>query len=223
MEHTITLQERKVCIMKTESTARQGGEKQVKTHHITVSAMLSALAFVLMYIEISVPIMPAFVKFDFSDLPALLGAFALGPIYGVIIELVKNLLHLIVSQSMFIGELSNFILGAVFTFIAGFIYRLHKTKRMALIAGLSGAVIMGIVSIFSNLFIVYPVYVSVYFGGDVNVCISMYQAIVPMLHLDSLLSCLLIFNLPFTIVKGIIDVLITFAVYKKISPIIKSF
>ena len=197
-------------------------KKKVKTNHITVTAMLSALAFVLMYIEISVPVMPSFVKFDFSDLPALIGAFALGPIYGVVIELVKNVLHLIVSQSMFIGELSNFILGAIFTFVAGLIYKQHKTKHMALIGGLSGAVIMGIVSIFSNLLIVYPVYVAVYFGGDVQTCINMYQVITPFIHLNSLLQCLLIFNLPFTVVKGLIDVLITFAVYKKISPVIKS-
>lgn len=204
------------------NTENVTNKKKVKTNHLTVTAMLSALAFVLMYIEISVPIMPAFVKFDFSDLPALIGAFALGPIYGVIIELVKNVIHLIVSQSMFIGELSNFILGAVFTFVAGFIYKRNKTKNMALVGGISGAVIMGLVSVVSNLLIVYPVYVAVYFGGDVQTCINMYQVITPFIHLNSLLSCLLIFNLPFTIVKGLIDVIITFLVYKKISPIIKS-
>lgn len=187
--------------------------------------MLSAVAFVLMYFELPIFIMPSFVKFDFSDLPALIGAFALGPLWGILIELVKNLLHLAFSQSMFIGELSNFILGAVFAGVAGVVYKINKTKRGALIGGLSGAVIMGLVSIVSNFFLVYPVYIQAYFGGDVNICIGMYNAIANgVLHLgelDSLMQCLLFFNLPFTIIKGLISVVITFLVYKRLSPIFK--
>ena len=188
---------------------------------IACTAMFSAVAFVLMYIEVAIPIIPSFIKFDFSDLPALIGAFALGPVYGVIIELVKNLLHLVFSQSMFIGELSNFMLGAVFTFTAGAIYKSKKSKKSAVIGGVTGSVAMGVVSVFTNLLIVYPIYVAVYFGGDESICIGMYQAIAPFLKLDSILSCLLYFNLPFTIVKGLISVIITFLVYKRISPIIK--
>lgn len=194
-------------------------QKKIGTRQIAVTAMLSAVAFVLMYIEISIPIIPSFIKFDFSDLPALIGAFALGPVYGVVIELIKNVLHLVVSQSMFIGELSNFILGAVFTFTAGLIYKKSKSKKQALIGGILGAVVMGIVSVPSNYYVVYPVYVSAFFGGDENVCISIYQAIwsAP----KTLLQCLIYFNLPFTIVKGLISVAITMFIYKPLSPILK--
>jgi len=194
-------------------------QKKLGTRQIAVTAMLSAVAFVLMYIEISIPIIPSFIKFDFSDLPALIGAFALGPVYGVIIELIKNILHLVVSQSMFIGELSNFILGAVFTFTAGFLYQRNKTKKNALIGGIVGAVVMGLVSIPSNYFVVYPVYVSAFFGGDESVCVAIYQAIwsAP----KTLLQCLIYFNLPFTIVKGLISVAITMFIYKPLSPILK--
>lgn len=83
---------------------------------IAVTGMLSAV--VLMYLEIPIPIMPGFIKFDFSDLPALLGAYALGPVAGIIICLIKNVVHLAASQSMLVGELSNFILGSVFVFTA---------------------------------------------------------------------------------------------------------
>ena len=65
-----------------------------KTHHLAVAAMLCAVAFVLQFIEFSIPLIPSFVKLDLSDLPALLGTFSLGPVYGVVIQLVKNLLHL---------------------------------------------------------------------------------------------------------------------------------
>ena len=90
---------------------------------IAVTGMLSAVAVVLMYLEIPIPIMPGFIKFDFSDLPALLGAYALGPVAGIIICLIKNVVHLAASQSMLVGELSNFILGSVFVFTAGIVYK----------------------------------------------------------------------------------------------------
>ena len=194
-------------------------KKKIGARQIAVTAMLSAVAFVLMYLEISVPIMPAFVKFDFSDLPALIGAFALGPVYGVIIELIKNILHLVASQSMFIGELSNFMLGAVFTFVAGYIYKLKKSKQRALIGGIVGSVAMGVFSIVSNYFIVYPVYVEAFFGGDESICVGMYQMIAP--SMNSLMQCLVCFNFPFTVVKGLISVAITMLVYKPLSPILK--
>lgn len=95
---------------------------------IAVTGMLSAVAVVLMYLEIPIPIMPGFIKFDFSDLPALLGAYALGPVAGIIICLIKNVVHLAASQSMLVGELSNFILGSVFVFTAGIVYKKKKSK-----------------------------------------------------------------------------------------------
>lgn len=194
-------------------------KKTINVRNLATAAMLSALAFVLMYFEIAIPVMPSFVKFDFSDLPALLGAFALGPVYGIVIELVKNLLHMAFSQSMFIGELSNFLLGAVFAFVAGFIYKKNKTKKSAVIGGIAGAVVMGLISVVTNYFIVYPVYVQAFFGGDESICVAMYQAIAP--SMKSLIQCLICFNLPFTIVKGLISVIITRFIYKPLSPILK--
>ena len=189
----------------------------MSTRYLTGTAMLSALAFILMYLEVSIPIMPPFIKFDFSDLPTLVGTFAYGPVYGVIICLVKNLLHLAFSHSMLVGELSNFMLGAVFALTAGIIYKRKKTKTSALAGGVIGAAAMGIFSIFSNYFIVYPVYYKALMPEEV--VLGMYQAILP--SMDSIMESLLVFNLPFTIVKGLISVAITMLVYKPLSPILK--
>ena len=122
------------------STKSRAG--QPLSHKITVAALLSAIAFILQYIEIPIPLMPPFIKFDFSDLPALLAAFSLGPVYGVVTELIKNLVHLPVSSSAMIGELLNFILGAAFVFTAGLIYKNDKTRRGAILASVIGAVVM---------------------------------------------------------------------------------
>ena len=190
---------------------------QPVSHKITVTALLSAIAFILQYIELPAPLMPPFIKFDFSDLPALLAAFSLGPVYGVVTELIKNLVHLPVSSSAMIGELSNFILGAAFVFTAGLIYQKDKTRKGAIIASVVGAVVMAVVSLPVNYYIVYPLYGTV-LHFETDAIVAMYQAILP--SVKNLWQCLLIFNVPFTLVKGLIDVFITFLIYKKLSPIL---
>lgn len=188
-----------------------------KTHKLVVAAMLTAVAFVLQFIEFSIPIIPAFIKLDFSDLPALLGAFALGPIWGAAIELVKNIIHLTCGSSAGVGELANFLFGAAFTLVAGFLYQYKKNRKGAILGAVLGALAMAVIAIPVNYFIVYPAYVVVY-GMPMEAIIGMYQAILP--SADSLVKCLLIFNLPFTFCKGIIDAVFCFLIYKPLSPLL---
>ena len=194
--------------------------KKNTTHNITVAAMLSAVAFILMFIEFPIPMLiPAFIKMDFSDLPALLGAFALGPVYGVIISFMKNLLHIVIkgTSTACVGELSNFILGAIFSAVAGYIYKHHKSRKTAIIGAVAGAVAMGVLSVPSNYFVVYPAYVQFY-HMPLEAILGMYQAILP--SADSLIKCLILFNLPFTLVKGLLDAVLCMLIYKPLSPIL---
>ena len=199
-----------------------------KTHHIAVAAMLCAVAFVLQFIEFSIPLIPSFVKLDLSDLPALLGTFSLGPVYGVVIQLVKNLLHLPFGSSAGVGELSNFLLGAVFAFIAGIVYkkhknRRHKSRKSALWGSLLGAVLMALVSLPSNYFVVYPAY-EVLYGLPMTGIVGMYEAIMGSIaHVptgNALLNCLVVFNVPFTLCKGLLNVGICLLIYKPLSPLL---
>ena len=193
--------------------------KKNTTHDLTVAAMLSAVAFILMFIEFPLPMLiPSFVKMDFSDLPALLGAFALGPVYGVVIEFLKNLLHILIkgTSSAYVGELFNFTMGAVMCLTAGLIYHFRRNRVGAVIASLVGCALMAILSVPFNYFLVYPAYVVCY-GLPMEAIIGMYQAILP--SADSLLKCLVIFNLPFTFCKGLIDAVLCFLIYKPLSPI----
>lgn len=185
---------------------------------ITVTGVLSAAAFLLQLIEIPLPLlMPTFIKFDFSDLPALIGSFAMGPACGIVVEFIKNILHAALATGSFgVGELSNFVLGAVFVGVAGGIYRKKRTKKGALAASVVGAIVMAAVSFPSNLFLVYPVY---YQFMPEETILAAYQAILP--GMKSIAESLLLFNVPFTFVKGMVNVGITFAVYKKLSPILK--
>ena len=194
--------------------------KKNTTHNLTVAAMLSAVAFILMFIEFPIPMLiPSFVKMDFSDLPALLGAFALGPVYGVVISFMKNLLHIVIkgTSTACVGELCNFMLGAVFSATAGFIYKHHKSRKTAIIGALAGAAVMAVFSVPSNYFITYPAYVQFY-HMPLEAILGMYQAILP--SADSLIKCLVIFNMPFTLVKGLLDAVLCMLIYKPLSPIL---
>ncbi len=184
---------------------------------ICATAILSALAFVLMLVEFPLSfIIPSFIKLDFSELPALIASFAYGPIYGVFVCLIKNLIHLTIGSTNGVGELANFFLGATFVFTAGCFYKAKKTKKNAIIGAVIGSVIMAIIGIFSNYYIVYPIYTTFM---PMEAIIGMYQAILP--SVKNLWQALLIFNTPFNIFKGLADTLICALIYKKISPILK--
>lgn len=208
--------------------------RSITTHKLVVTAMLSAVAFALMFIEVPIPaLIPSFVKMDISDLPELLGAFALGPVYGAVICLLKNLLHILIkgTYSGGVGELCNFLLGVFFVVPAGAFY--HKLKpsnpeemsrqdikkqglKAALIGSLVGSVVMALASVPLNYFVTYPIYAKLF--GGMDLIIGAYQAILP--SVKSLLQCLVIFNMPFTFVKGLLDVALCFLIYKPLSPLL---
>ncbi len=200
--------------MASSKTRQPGSTSTVRK--LTTTAVMAAIATILMYVEFPIPIMPAFVKLDFSELPALLTSFALGPWYGAAVCLLKNLIHLPVTSSSGVGELANFLIGIFFVIPAGLIYQKLKSRKGALIGSLTGAVIMALASFPINYFIVYPFYTNFM---PMEGIIGAYQAILP--SIKGLADALLIFNVPFTFVKGILDVLITFVIYKRLSPVIK--
>ena len=178
---------------------KSAAASKMNVRYLTVTAMLSAIAFILMFLDFSVPVMPNFIRMDLSELPALIGAFAMGPACGVWVCLVKNLLHLFMTSTGGVGELSNFVLGVAFVLPAGLIYKHKKKKKSAITGALIGALYTKMM--------------------PMDVIIGAYQAIVP--SVKELWQCLLFFNVPFTFVKGLFSVLITMVVYKKISPILK--
>lgn len=192
--------------------------KKSDLRKITVTAIMSAIAAILQFIEISIPIIPSFVKLDFSDLPALITSFAIGPWYGVTVELLKNLLHLPFGSSAGVGEMCNFLLGAIFCLTAGLIYKRHKTRKGAAAGAVLGALLMALISLPINYFAVYPAYVVLY-GMPMDAIVGMYSEILP--GTDSLAKALCIFNLPFTFLKGIANAIICFLIYKPLSPVIK--
>lgn len=175
----------------------------MKERNIIKIAALSAIAFVVMLFEFPIPPFPTFLKIDLSDIPALIGTFTLGPIAGLGIELLKNILHLLLkaNEGSPIGELANFIVGAAFVVPAGLIYKLKKSRKQALLGIFIGIISMVIVAVLCNYFIFIPLYA-------------------PALLESGAWKYLVLTIMPFNAVKGLIIGLITLLLYKKISPIL---
>lgn len=194
-------------------------QKKVNVRTLAMTAVLGAVATVLMFFSFSIPIiLPSFLAMDFSELPALIAAFTMGPVSGVVVCLIKNLVNLPSSGTGGAGELCNFLMGVTFVVPAGLIYKFRKDRVGAVLGSLVGAVVMAVLSLPINLFISYPAY-AVFYNMTTDKVMDMYQAIVP--WVKTLPQALLIFNMPFTFCKALCSVIITFVIYKRISPIIK--
>ena len=188
----------------------------VSIRNITVTALMSAAATVLMFVSFGLPILPSYLQVDFSELPALLTSFALGPVYGVIVCLVKNLFNVAATTTGGVGELCNFLLGALFVAPAGIIYRRHRTRSTALIGTLVGVLTMTVCSFFVNNFLVYPAYLLIM---PEQAIVDMYSALVP--WADEIWKGIVVFNMPLTFFKGLADAALTFILYKHLSPPLK--
>ncbi|HPE94589.1 MAG TPA: ECF transporter S component [Bacillota bacterium] len=194
-------------------------ERKTKIRAIALAAVLAALAAILQIFEFPLPfLIPAFVKFDFSDLPALIASFALGPFYGAGVCLVKNVIHLLTSSSAGIGELANFLIGVFFVVPAGMIYKHKKTKSSAVRGACIGIVAGAAMSFPVNLYITYPFYSKLM---PIDTILEMYNNIFNIS--TQLWQALLIFNVPFTLLKFAADTLITVLIYKHISPLLHRF
>ncbi|MCL2461392.1 MAG: ECF transporter S component [Defluviitaleaceae bacterium] len=178
--------------------------------------MLAAISSVLMFLEFPMPLFPSFLKLDFSDLPALIGAFSMGPVAGLAIEMVKNLIHLTRTQSNGIGELANFLVGIALVMPAGLIYRHKKTRSGAVYGMIAGAVAMALVAALANYFILIPFYTTFM---PLDAIIAMCAAIIP--AIDSLGKVILLSIVPFNLFKAVVVCLVTFLVYKRLSRLMK--
>lgn len=190
-------------------------KSRINTRKIAMTAVMAAVATVLMFISFKLPFMPSFISLDFSELPALIASFTLGPLSGVAVCFVKNLVNLTQSMTGGVGELSNFIIGSAFVLPAGLIYKKHRNLAGATIGSVLGALFMAVLGLFSNYFIVYPIYTNLM---PMEAIMGMYQAINP--SVENLWQALIVFNLPFTFCKGLISAVVTLLVYKKLEPII---
>ena len=189
-------------------------KKTMSIHNIARIAVLTALASILFMIEI--PIV-AFYKLDLSNLPVLLGAFAMGPVAGVIILALKSFIGMMHSTSMYVGELADFIMGAAMVLPAAWLYRRNKSRKTALVGMTIGTVSMIVVAVLVNWLIMIPFYMNAY-GMPMEAVIGMATAVLP--FVDTEIELLLYVTAPFNLLKGIVLSALTYVLYKHLSPLL---
>ena len=185
------------------------------TKNLTRISLLSVIAFLLMYVEFPLTfIAPPFIKLDVSDMPALIGGFAMGPLVGVCIEFVKCILIFFVRGTTTggVGELSNFIVGAIFVAASSAFYRRNKTYGGAVLGLLIGVVSMTAFATMSNYFVVFPLYGKIM---PMEAIIEMGRAVTS--RVDSLWSLMVYCIVPFNLIKGFITSMVTLVLYKRVS------
>ncbi|GAA0757613.1 MULTISPECIES: ECF transporter S component [Clostridium] len=164
-------------------------------------SLLGAIAVVLMYFDFPIPFLPfPWLKIDLSDIPALMGAFAFGPMAGIVVELLKNLLILIVkgTGTGFVGEIANFIVGVSLVAPAAWVYHRNKSRKNALLGMILGTLSIEIIGILANVYLLLPA-----FGMN--------------MVKDELIQYVTVGLLPFNGVKAILVCAITYILYKRVS------
>lgn len=196
-------------------------ERVLSTRKLAVCGMFSAIAAVLMVLEFPVPYAPSFYGMDFSELPALIGTFAYGPVAGVLIEFCKVFIKILFkpTSTAFVGELANFVVGCSFLLPASILYLFCKTKKGAVLGAVTGTICMAAFGGVFNAFYLLPKF-SQLFGMPLDAIIGMGTAVNP--AIDSISTLVLFAVVPHNIIKGGLVSLITMLIYKKISPIIKA-
>lgn len=187
------------------------------TSNLVKMSVLAVVSYVLMFIHFPLPIFPGFLKIDLADVPALIGAFALGPVAGLLIQLIKNILHFITKTSTGgVGELSNFIVGIAYVVPAAMIYHLKKDRTHAIIGTIVGTIVMAIAGALSNTYLILPFYSKLM---PIDVIVRMGTVINS--RIVDVPSLVLYGVTPFNVFKGLLIAFVTLLIYKKISPVLK--
>jgi len=193
---------------------------RMKTRNMVSIAMLAAVAVVLMLFEFPLPFLPPFYKIDASELPVIIGAFAMGPWAGALIELLKVLLNLLMdgTTTAFVGEFANFLIGCSYVVPASLVYYYRKSKKNALLGLVLGTFTCAVVGCFLNAYLLLPAY-SKAFHMEIEALIAMGTAANK--AINSMFTFVLFATAPLNILKcGLVSVF-TMLVYKPISRILK--
>lgn len=203
-----------------------GNARTKKTSLLSIRAMvaialLSALATVLMLFEVPLWFVPSFYELDFSEVPVLIGAFALGPVAGILIELIKILLNLLFNgtDTAFIGELANFLLGCSLVVPSAAVYARYKNRKSAIAGMVIGTICFVIVGSFLNAFVLLPVYSKMFIPLDLIIA----EGTKVNKYITNMSSFIFLGVVPFNLIKGIAVSLITTLLYKYVSPVIKGY
>lgn len=202
---------------------RQGvRERILTTRKITMIGLFAALAVILHILDFPVLFLaPGFYKLDFSEIPALVGAFAFGPVAGVMIEFCKILLKLLIkgTSTAFVGDLANFVIGCSLVLPASIIYMLKKTKKTAVIACVAGSLIMTVFGTAFNGVYLLPAFSNL-FGMPMEAIIEAGAKINGNIH--SVTSFVIFAVAPINIIKSAAASGVTMLIYKPLSPVLKN-
>lgn len=198
-------------------------ERTFSTRKMAVTGMFSAIAMILHVLDFTMPFAPFFYKLDFSELPVLIGAFAFGPVTGVVTEAVKILLKLLIkgTSTAFVGDLANFVIGCSFILPASTIYYFKKSKKSAITGCIVGTLILTLFGTAFNAVYLLPAFSKLY-GMPLDSILAMGSEVNKLMTDGSIVSFVICCVAPMNLIKGSVVSVVTMLIYKPLSPIIKA-
>lgn len=196
-------------------------QKKISTKNLITISILSAIAFLLMFLRTPIPIAPNFMDLDVSELPGLIASFSIGPLAGFLVTLLKIILKTVFqgTTTAYVGELSNLIVSSSMVVTAGLIYKQNKTLKTAIFALIMGTLSMSIIACLSNYFVIFPMYGKI-MGIELDTFADTVKEINPLVKDFKSLIIYSIF--PFNVIKGGVTSLLSFLLYKRIGKYIKN-
>lgn len=195
----------------------------ISTSYLAKIAILTAISFLLYFFcKFNLPFMfPSFLEIQFSELPALLAGFSMGPISGCLVVIIKCLIKMPFTSTAFVGELTDIVIGIAFVLPASIIYRIKKDKKHAILGLISGIALVAIMSVILNRFVSIPFYTQFYFNGNFQIIVNSLSVLYPKITANNFYAYYLLLGVvPFNLLRSLIVSILAFLLYKRLSRLL---
>ncbi|MCL1999103.1 MAG: ECF transporter S component [Turicibacter sp.] len=194
--------------------------EKVSTAVMVRSALLGVIAALLMQLSFTIPIFPGFLSLDVSDLPALVGAITTGPLTGLLVMLIKNLLDPILfgTTTGGIGNLANFVIGTALVVPIGLVFRMRRDSVGYIVGSVVGLLSMLLAAGLMNYFVLIPLFSRIFIPIETIIAIAASMPLPGSESIDSLLTLILLSIIPFNVVKGTLVIVLGYLLYRALKP-----
>ena len=198
--------------------------KKRSVSYMAKVAIFSALSIVLYYIKLPItliiPIFPEYLDIQFSNLPAIIAGFILGPLGGISVVVIRTVIKLPFTGTLGVGELADLIIGVITVLVGSLVYKKEHTKSGGIIALIFTFITWVVISALANWLIIIPTYMELYHFTA--------EAFVQMLHFvkgvdesNFMFYYICTIAIPFNTILSLMVCLITYIVYKRVSILVQ--
>lgn len=127
----------------------------------SIFGAISTILYVVPIFNINLPFLPSFLALHFDEIPAFIAGYAYGPVTAVMVLLIKTLIKLPFSSTLCVGELTDFLLSAVFILPSTIVYKKIRNLKGVFVGFALGLVLQNVAALILNIYVMLPFYIFV--------------------------------------------------------------